>query len=367
MNQQQSKWINAAVLSTAVFCAPVWASTGKLVLTGGVSTVEGAGGGGITPWAFIGTQATENELGFATNLTQAETQDYSLTTYGATVGWNERVEFSLGEQVLDTGITGTALTGAGLDLKQQIVGVKVRVFGDGVLDSDTWYPQVAVGLQHKTLDAAALEPTLTALGADDSGTDFYVTATKLFLKQGVLVNGTLRATKANQNGLLGFGSNTDNSYELMPEISVAKLLNQVQADVAVFGEKDYQQLMVVRRMARDLDIPTEIVGAPTVRDDHGLALSSRNAYLSADELAVARRLNGILREAGERAKAGEPAAAVEAGAAEALIEAGFAKVDYVAIRHAESLSAFSGVLDAPARILAAAWLGKTRLIDNMAV
>jgi hypothetical protein len=194
-------------------------------LTGGVSTVEGAGGGGITPWAFIGTQATENELGFATNLTQVETQDYSLTTYGATVGWNERVEFSLGEQVLDTGITGTALTGAGLDLKQQIVGVKVRVFGDGVLDADTWYPQVAVGLQHKSLDAAALEPTLTSLGADDSGTDFYVTATKLFLKQGILVNGTLRATKANQNGLLGFGSSTDDSYELTPEISVAKLLS----------------------------------------------------------------------------------------------------------------------------------------------
>ncbi len=125
-------------------------------------------------------------------------------------------------------------------------------------------------------------------------------------------------------------------------VVVAKLLNQVQADVAVFGEKDYQQLMVVRRMARDLDIPTEIVGAPTVRDDHGLALSSRNAYLSADELAVARRLNGILREAGERAKAGEPAAVVEAAAAEALIEAGFAKVDYVAIRRAEDLSAFSG-------------------------
>jgi pantoate--beta-alanine ligase len=149
-------------------------------------------------------------------------------------------------------------------------------------------------------------------------------------------------------------------------VVVAKLLNQVQADVAVFGEKDYQQLMVVRRMARDLDIPTEIVGAPTVRDAHGLALSSRNAYLSADELAVARRLNGILREAGERAKAGEPAAAVEAGAAEALIEAGFARVDYVAIRRAEDLSAFSGAVDAPARILAAAWLGKTRLIDNLA-
>ena len=150
-------------------------------------------------------------------------------------------------------------------------------------------------------------------------------------------------------------------------VVVAKLLNQVQADVAVFGEKDYQQLMVVRRMARDLDIPTEIVGAPTVRDGHGLALSSRNAYLSDDELAVARRLNVILREAGDRTAAGQPVASVEAGAAATLLEAGFARVDYVAIRQAESLAPFSGVVDAPARILAAAWLGKTRLIDNMAV
>ena len=150
-------------------------------------------------------------------------------------------------------------------------------------------------------------------------------------------------------------------------VVVAKLLNQVQADTAVFGEKDYQQLMVVRRMARDLDIPTEIVGAPTVRDGHGLALSSRNAYLSADELAVARRLNVILREAGDRTAAGQPVASVETGAAATLLEAGFARVDYVAIRQAESLAPFSGVVDAPARILAAAWLGKTRLIDNMAV
>jgi pantoate--beta-alanine ligase len=150
-------------------------------------------------------------------------------------------------------------------------------------------------------------------------------------------------------------------------VVVAKLLNQVQADTAVFGEKDYQQLMVVRRMARDLDIPTEIVGAATVRDEHGLALSSRNAYLSADELAVARRLNVILREAGERAAAGEPVAAAEAGAAKALVEAGFARVDYVAIRRSESLAAFNGAVDGPARILAAAWLGKTRLIDNMGV
>lgn len=148
---------------------------------------------------------------------------------------------------------------------------------------------------------------------------------------------------------------------------VTKLFNQVQPDVAVFGEKDYQQLMVVRQFVRDLDLPIQIVGSPTERDGWGLALSSRNAYLSEDELAIARRLNGVLAEAGARASAGEPIDGVESDAAEALLQAGFASVDYVAIRRAEDLGSFGGVVDAPARILTAAWLGKTRLIDNMAV
>ena len=149
---------------------------------------------------------------------------------------------------------------------------------------------------------------------------------------------------------------------------VTKLFNQVQPDVAVFGEKDYQQLMVVRRFVRDLDLPIEIVGSPTERDGWGLALSSRNAYLSEEELAIARRLNGVLAEAGARASTGEPVAAVEAAAADALLGAGFATVDYVAIRRADDLQPFGeDIVDAPARILAAAWLGKTRLIDNMAV
>ncbi|MEQ7156516.1 pantoate--beta-alanine ligase [Brevundimonas aurifodinae] len=151
-------------------------------------------------------------------------------------------------------------------------------------------------------------------------------------------------------------------------VVVAKLLNQVQADVAVFGEKDYQQLLVVRRLARDLDIPTEIVGSPTERDGHGLALSSRNAYLSDDDLARARRLNGVLAEAAVKAADRRPLAAVERAAYAELLKAGFERVDYVAVRRAEDLAVFAnGVMDAPARILAAAWLGKTRLIDNMAV
>ena len=148
---------------------------------------------------------------------------------------------------------------------------------------------------------------------------------------------------------------------------VSKLLHQVQPDVAVFGEKDWQQLMVVRRMVRDLDMPVEIVGLATARDGHGLALSSRNAYLSEAQLAVARQLNGVLAEAGAKASQGGSVAEAEAWATEALKAAGFDSVDYVAIRRAEDLSAFDGALDGPARILAAAKIGRTRLIDNMAV
>ncbi|WP_395944625.1 pantoate--beta-alanine ligase [Brevundimonas sp.] len=149
---------------------------------------------------------------------------------------------------------------------------------------------------------------------------------------------------------------------------VTKLFNQVQPDIAVFGEKDYQQLMVVRRFVRDLDLPVEIIGAPTQRDEAGLALSSRNAYLSEADLETARKLNLILRQAADAAASGRPLPGIERDAYAALLKAGFERVDYVAVRHAEDLSPFpNGIVDAPARILVAAWLGKTRLIDNMAI
>jgi pantoate--beta-alanine ligase len=150
-------------------------------------------------------------------------------------------------------------------------------------------------------------------------------------------------------------------------IVVAKLLNQVQADVALFGEKDYQQLRVIARLAADLDIPTRIIGVPTERDGHGLALSSRNAYLSEAELDIAQRLNGRLAAAAARVRAGDPIDAVEHETATALISDGFDSVDYVAVRDADSLAPVQQGVAASLRILAAAWLGRTRLIDNMAV
>jgi pantoate--beta-alanine ligase len=147
---------------------------------------------------------------------------------------------------------------------------------------------------------------------------------------------------------------------------VTKLLLQALPDAAFFGEKDYQQLQVIKRMARDLDIPVAIEGCATVRESDGLAMSSRNAYLSADERRVAARLNLIMHDTIKAVRAGEPLAAAEAEAARHIIAAGFTSVDYLAIRDAETLAPISD-LARPARVLAAAWLGKTRLIDNMAL
>jgi hypothetical protein len=209
------------------------ADSGKLLLTGGVSSVEGTAGGGISPWALIGSQAVEGEVGATAFASRAVTRDYGLSVVGAAVGIHDRVELSVARQDFNTGATGTALGLPGLHLRQNIFGAKLRLAGDAVLDSDTLMPQIAVGVQHKQLQSSGLDGTLAALGARRSGTDVYLSATKLFLAQGILVNGTLRATKANQNGLLGFGATlggADNGYVVQPEISLAWLLRK---DLAV--------------------------------------------------------------------------------------------------------------------------------------
>jgi pantoate--beta-alanine ligase len=147
---------------------------------------------------------------------------------------------------------------------------------------------------------------------------------------------------------------------------VAKLLIQAAPDAAFFGEKDYQQLMVVRRMARDLDLPVEIAGVPTVREADGLALSSRNVYLSAEERLIAPNLNRIMREAAARIAHGAAPAAVLRQAVAALSESGLS-VEYLELRDAASLTPVARTPVRPARLLAAVHLGKTRLIDNIAV
>lgn len=223
------------VFAAAGLCSNLaHAETGKLLLTGGVSSIDGVAGGGLTPWAVIGTNATAGEIGGSVYVTRAKTNDYALTGYGAALGYNERVEVSLARQDFDASpavaLNGIAPFGVkpGQRVKMDVLGLKFRLAGDAVLDSDSLMPQIAVGLQYKSVSPGSLQSVFSFLGAKTRGTDFYVSATKLFLAQGVLVNGTLRSTHANQNGLLGFGAGASgkNSRSLLPEFSVALLLNK---------------------------------------------------------------------------------------------------------------------------------------------
>jgi len=149
---------------------------------------------------------------------------------------------------------------------------------------------------------------------------------------------------------------------------VAKLLLQCGPDVAVFGEKDYQQLQVIRRLVVDLDIPVEVLGGPTARAQDGLALSSRNAYLTPEQRRAAPELYATLQAAAARLRAGEPVADVEVAARDRLMAAGFQRVDYVEARRPDDLARLGpGPIEGPARLLAAAVLGRARLIDNIPV
>jgi pantoate--beta-alanine ligase len=147
---------------------------------------------------------------------------------------------------------------------------------------------------------------------------------------------------------------------------VAKLFTQVAPDVAMFGQKDYQQLRVVTQIAKDLDLPLKVVGLPTVREKDGLAMSSRNVYLSPHERAVAPTLYRVLKASAARIKRDEPIAMVMEEGASEIIRAGFA-LDYLEARHALTLEPIAARKDGPIRLLVAAKIGKTRLIDNIGV
>ncbi|MGH8104777.1 MAG: DUF3034 family protein, partial [Arenimonas sp.] len=198
---------------------------GKLLLTGGVSQLEGSAGGGLTPWAVIGGYGTDDEIGANAFYTRVNAGSYHLDDAGVMIGFYNRVELSFAQQRFNTEQVG-GLLGLGDDFtfKQNVIGLKVRVAGDLVVDSDSWMPQISVGVQHKKNNQSGV---LSFIGAsDDSGTDYYVTATKLFLADGLLLNGTVRFTKANQIGILGFGGDKNDGYEPQLELSAAYLLNR---------------------------------------------------------------------------------------------------------------------------------------------
>lgn len=292
---------------TALLCTAASAQlsvaggNGKLLLTGGISSIDGAAGGGLTPWAVTGSYATTGQFGASAYITRLGTRDYSFTGYGVAASWDDRLEVSLARQDFDTGDRIAPLGFDGLRLKQTIVGLKWRIAGDAVLDADTWMPAVAVGLVHKQLDTVdAFKDVLSSLGAKDHGTDVYLSATKLLLAPGVLINGTLRATRANQNGLLGFGSTEHDRYRLQPELSLAYLVSKQLAfgaeyrfkpdnlNPSPFGdglkEDDWKDLFVVWAPSKNLSFTAayadlgKIVPALAPKRQRGAYLSAQGAF-----------------------------------------------------------------------------------------
>jgi len=192
-----------ATISSAA-CAQDLFDSGRLLATGGVSQVEGAGGGGLSAWALITGYGSRDGIGANAHVTYVPLSDFSLLSEGVAVGLFDRVELSYARQTFDTETAGVRLgLGKGFKFDQDIIGAKFRLFGDAVFDQDSWMPQVAAGLQYKMNDRGAV---IRAIGGrHDSGTDYYLAASKLFLAERLLVNAAVRATEANQYGLLGFG------------------------------------------------------------------------------------------------------------------------------------------------------------------
>lgn len=248
------------LLLSLFFISPlVFAQSGsRLIASGGITGFEGTAGGGITPWAFIGGYTSKEEISYSANVQYLSLNDYSLTTAGAGISLFDRVEISVQRQRLDisAGLTSNvfalltegAVTNANsATIEQDIVGAKVKLVGDGVFTQNSWVPQVAIGAQYKKnrdFDSSLSLPDGTVplpeigvpllLGAkDDSGTDVYVSATKLWLGTpsgyNLLTNLTARYTKANVFGLLGFGTEENDNAKLEWEGSLALLISPTTA------------------------------------------------------------------------------------------------------------------------------------------
>jgi hypothetical protein len=210
--------------------------SGKLLATGGVAQVEGAGGGGLAPWALITGYGTRDAIGANIHATLVPLPDFTLRTAGFAVGLFDRVELSVARQIFYTGSTGAKLgLGDGFSFHQNIYGAKVKLIGDAVYDQDSWLPQIAFGVQYKTNDRSAIIHAVGGLEAH--GTDYYLSATKVFLGESLLANATIRETKANQFGILGFGGDKNGGYSTEFEGSLALLLTRQIAIGAEYRTK----------------------------------------------------------------------------------------------------------------------------------
>jgi hypothetical protein len=263
---------------------------GKLLLTGGVSTIEGSGGGGLATWATTTGYGNRDGIGANIHATWVDLPDYEFRTWGAAVGLWDRVELSVARQEFDTGGTGALLgLGAGFTFGQDVYGLKVRLTGDAVYDQDTWMPQIAVGVQHKIADQGAVIGLIG--GQDDEGTELYVAATKLFLAESLLVSGTVRWTDANQTGLLGFGGDAEPDataqfegsigYLLSPNLVIGAEYRTKPDNLSFAGEDDWMDVYAAWAFNKHISVTAawvDLGSIATFEDQRGLYVSLQAGF-----------------------------------------------------------------------------------------
>ena len=216
--------LRLTVLTCLIFGSGQASAGDRLLATGGVIQLEGAGGGGLNPWALITGYGTDEQIGLSANYAKARTNGgYEIDSGGFGVGFYNRFELSVNQTKF--GLNNTVPHES---IEMDTVGVKLRILGDAVYDQDNWIPQVAVGVQYKKNEGFSFVPKLVG-SQHSNGIDFYIAATKLYLGaiygRNLLLNANLQATKANQFGLLGFGGDKHDSYSINPAFSAALMLN----------------------------------------------------------------------------------------------------------------------------------------------
>ncbi|WP_082697635.1 DUF3034 family protein [Novosphingobium fuchskuhlense] len=282
----------SGALALAAPCAAREAITfdgAKLILTNGITSVEGSGGGGLATWATISGMGTNRAIGVSAHVTGVELPDFRLDTHGVAIGIRDRVELSYARQNFNTRQIGAALgLGKGFQFNQDIYAAKVRLVGDLVYGPG-WLPQISVGVEHKrNLDGAVVR----AVGARASaGTDFTVSATKLFLGASVLANATVRLTKANQFGLLGFGGDRKAArsvqfegslgYLVTPRLVIGGEWRTRPDNLGIAREDDAKDLFAAWAVSRHVTVTAAYVdvgSVATVANQRGGLLSLQLAY-----------------------------------------------------------------------------------------
>lgn len=275
------------VLAPADALARPLRNGGKLLLTNGISSLEGASGGGLTPWAVIAGNETSDGIGLSGHGTLVEVKDYDYQSAGVAIGIRDRLEISYAHQNFNTNDIGVAL-GLGKDyaFSQDVIGAKLRLAGDLVYDR---MPAVAVGVQYKKNNNGAI---VRAVGArHDEGIDYYASVSRLFLSRSILLSGTVRLTKANQLGILGFGGDKKDEYGVQFEGSAAWQLSRRFAvggefrskpdNLGIAREDDWFDAFAAYALNRSLTATiayADLGSIATVKGQRGLFLQLQAAF-----------------------------------------------------------------------------------------